>query len=90
MRQLIGGLVLLAGGAIGLAETESHQPAYLCGATVQACESGNAILVPDPNSLGEPAYQLLEAASGLLIALGLALLVWAFVKLMRRKAARRP
>jgi hypothetical protein len=46
MRQLIGGLVLLAGGAIGLAETESHKPAYLCEATVEACESANAVLVP--------------------------------------------
>lgn len=84
MRRLIGGIVLLAGGAIGLVQTESHQPAYFCEATVKACESGKGVLVSDPSSLGEPAYQLLEAASGLLIAIGLALFVWGLVELRRR------
>jgi hypothetical protein len=88
MRRLIGGLVLLACGILGLAETESHQPAHFCEASVKACESGNAVLIPDPSSLGEPAYQLLEAASGLMIAIALALLVWGFVKLRAVDAAR--
>jgi hypothetical protein len=83
MPRLIGGLVLLAGGLVGLVETESHQPAYLCQATVKVCESGDAVLVPDPSFLGEPSYQLLEAVSGLAIALGLVLLVWSLVKLGR-------
>jgi hypothetical protein len=83
----LGGLVILAGGVAGLVETENHQPAYLCNGTVDACERGHAALTPDPATLGEPIYQLLEAASGLVIVIGVAVLLWGFVLVWRRGRA---
>jgi hypothetical protein len=83
MWQLLGGAVLLVAGIVGLVETESHRPAYLCHASPKVCESGGAALVPDPGTLGEPTYQILEAVAGLLIVAGVILMMFALLQIIR-------
>ena len=74
VRTLLLGMALLLAGIPALLVANAHQPEYNCGASVTACEHGDA-LTPIPGRFSESTYDVVHALGYGLIALGFGLML---------------
>jgi hypothetical protein len=74
VRTLLLGVALMLLGIPGLLIANAHRPEFNCGASVTACEQGQA-LTAIPGRFSESTYDLVQALAYGVIALGVLLML---------------